>query len=113
MELNDSTVNSTLTLLEFFLNSSTSDNFENIWQRNLSVPTSNTSIQITRKLHVYGLPFPILFGTIGNLLILFVMQKEPLKKSSICFYMSVLSVADTGKCGFFQYLSHIKANDLL
>ena len=43
--------------------------------------------------------FPIIFiiGTIGNLLIFFVMQRGSLKHSSTCFYMAILALADTCK----------------
>ena len=42
-------------------------------------------------------PIIISFGTIGNILTFFVMQRGSLKHSSTCFYMSILALADTGK----------------
>ena len=40
----------------------------------------------------------IVTGTIGNLLSLIVLRTGDLKNLSTCFYMSMLAVADLGKC---------------
>ena len=45
------------------------------------------------------------FGTIGNLLIFIVMQRGSLKHSSTCFYMAILALVDTGKCGFIHIMN--------
>ena len=59
--------------------------------------------EIVRLMRVIASPVIIIFGTIGNLLILFIMRKEPLKKTPICFYVSILAVTDTGMMFFFQF----------
>ena len=41
--------------------------------------------------------FPII-GGFGNILTFIVMQRGSLNEVSTCFYMSVLALADTGKC---------------
>ena len=45
--------------------------------------------------------FPVILaiGTMGNLMTFIVMQRGSLKHSSTCFYMAMLSVADT--CKYF------------
>ena len=40
----------------------------------------------------------IVTGTIGNLLSLIILRTGDLKNLSTCFYMSMLAVADLGKC---------------
>ena len=77
-------------------------NLDNSSQANLSDNTSATtestsSSDIGRLIRLATLPVNIIFGTVGNVLILFVMQRGSLKKTPICFYMSALAVADTGK----------------
>ena len=39
----------------------------------------------------------LVVGTVGNLLSFIVMQRGSLKKSSTCFYMAMLAVADSSK----------------
>ena len=40
--------------------------------------------------------FPV-FGGFGNILTFIVMQRGSLKEISVCFYMSMLALSDTGK----------------
>ena len=80
-------------------------NLENASQANLSDNTNTTteptsSSDTGRLIRLATLPVNIIFGTIGNVLILFVMQRGSLKRTPICLYMSVLAVADTGKGTF-------------
>ena len=42
-------------------------------------------------------PFFLIFGTAGNVLSLVVLRSGEFKKLSTCFYMSVLTVMDTGR----------------
>ena len=78
-----------------------------VFQTNLSDNSNSTADQpdaeTVRLMRVIVSPVIILFGTLGNALILFVMRKERLKRTSICFYMSLLAVADTGKYVFSSY----------
>ena len=62
---------------------------------------SNNEEDISRMIQVIERPLLIAFGTIGNLLSFFVMQRGSLKKVPTCFYMSILALADTGKCSLF------------
>ena len=57
----------------------------------------SNALEMSTMIILVTYPVIIILGTVGNLLMLFVMRKEPLKKTPICFYMSVLAVADTGK----------------
>ena len=51
-------------------------------------------------------PVVMVFGTFGNLLSFAVMRRGSLKDVSTCFYMSMLSLADTGQFGdFLGFLS--------
>ena len=76
-------------------------NASNLWNQsdnstNTTAEESNDN-ETVRLMRVVASPVIIIFGTVGNLLILFIMRKEPLKKTPICFYMSVLAATDTGK----------------
>ena len=51
------------------------------------------------------LPFIIVFGTFGNLLTFYVMRTGSLKDVSVCFYISILAIVDTGKSSCFTYTS--------
>ena len=51
--------------------------------------------RLSRYLGIYGYPVLILLGTVGNVLSLVVMTRRTMIGSSTCFYMAVLSVADT------------------
>ena len=44
-------------------------------------------------------PVILVIGTMGNLMTFIIMQRGALKHSSTCFYMAMLSVADT--CKYF------------
>ena len=50
-----------------------------------------------RYIYITTLPIIIIFGTIGNILSFIVMQRGSLKDVSVCFYMSILALADTGE----------------
>ena len=51
-------------------------------------------------MEVISRPPIILLGSIGNLLIFFVMRRGLLKHVSTCFYMAILGLADTGEFCF-------------
>ena len=57
--------------------------------------------ETARMVGVVSFPIIILFGTIGNLLTFVVMGRGSLKRSSTCFYMAILALADTGKYIFY------------
>ena len=90
----------------------THSNVSNSWNLNHTLQTStlsqntNTTLEESNGketvslMRVIASPVIIIFGTVGNMLILFIMRKEPLKKTPICFYMSVLAVTDTGMFPF-------------
>ena len=59
--------------------------------------------EITRMVHIIIRPILITVGSIGNLLSFYIMRTGPMKKSSTCFYMSILALADTGN-GPIKYL---------
>ena len=85
----------------------TASDLKYVSQTNLSDNCNTTADELdketVRLMRVIASPIIILFGTLGNVLILFVMRKERLKKTSICFYMSLLAVTDTGKCAYSSY----------
>ena len=86
-------INSNLTFHSVF-NVSSLDVAEN----NGTTESSTWDIrEITRIVHVVVRPFLVVFGTIGNALSFYIMRKSSLKKLSTCFYMSILSLADTGE----------------
>ena len=66
--------------------------------------------ETVRLMRVIASPVIIIVGTVGNLLILFIMRKEPLKKTPICFYMSVLAATDTGKIFMNMYENDCNTN---
>ena len=57
--------------------------------------------ETARMVGVVSFPIIILFGTIGNLLTFVVMRRGSLKRSSTCFYMAILALADTGKYSLY------------
>ena len=67
------------------------------WSENSTGTEDYNALEVSRMMIRVIYPVIIIFGTVGNLFILFVMRKEPLKKTPICFYMAVLAVTDTGK----------------
>ena len=79
-------------------------NVSNLSEYSTETEDSN-ALEVSRIMILVIYPVIIIFGTVGNLLILFVMRKEPLKKTPICFYMSVLAVADTGKICLTCYIN--------
>lgn len=58
------------------------------------------SYEISRMIDRISLPIIVLFGTVGNLLIFYVLTKGSLRKVSTCFYMRLLSVADSCEYNF-------------
>ena len=52
---------------------------------------------ISRQVFLVVLPLIIIFGTFGNLLTFYVMRTGSLKDVSLCFYISILGLVDTGK----------------
>ena len=91
-------ISSTAIVPTFHWNTSIVWNLDNASQV-YSTDKSNTTQESTgigRLIRLATFPINIIFGTVGNLLILFVMQRGSLKKTPICFYMSVLAIADTG-----------------
>ena len=59
--------------------------------------TRCTPKEIARFIHIIVRPILIVFGTIGNGLTFYIMRTTSLKKRSVCFYMAVLALTDTGK----------------
>ena len=53
---------------------------------------------IARCIQLVLRPILITFGTMGNLVTFYVMRSGSLRNVPICFHMSILSLADTGKC---------------
>ena len=53
---------------------------------------------VYRKMRVATMGTLVIVGTIGNGLTFVVMRRGSLRNVSTCFYMAMLSVADTGKC---------------
>ena len=56
-----------------------------------------TPREIARFIHIIVRPILIVFGTIGNGLTFYIMGTTSLKKRSVCFYMAVLALTDTGE----------------
>ena len=54
-------------------------------------------VQASKTVVLATFPVILFVGTIGNLLSFIVMQRGSLKKSSTCFYMAMLAVADSCK----------------
>ena len=57
----------------------------------------NEDYVMGRMIILTSFPAIFVFGTIGNLLSIIVMQRGSLKHSSTCFYVAMLAVADTCK----------------
>ena len=55
--------------------------------------------EMAKTIILSAFPVTLVIGTMGNLMTLIVMQRGALKHSSTCFYMAMLSVADT--CKYF------------
>ena len=69
---------------------------------NQNITTNNTKHfewidETARTVIMVSYPIIIVLGTIGNLLTFVVMRRGSLKRSSTCFYMAILALADTGK----------------
>ena len=83
-----------------------------------NVTNDDKSKEIANMIKLIGYPLIIIFGTIGNMLSFYIMQRGSLKDVSTCFYMSVLAVADTSKLHyciywFFYILRQKKTNKSL
>ena len=81
---------------EEYLNSTAISSYLNE-SNSINASETNGEQEIARIFHVTGRPILVLFGTVGNLLAFYVMQRSSLNKVSTCFYMSILALADTGK----------------
>ena len=55
------------------------------------------SKSIARYIQLVLRPILIILGTMGNLLTFYVMRSGSLRSVPICFHISILSLADTGK----------------
>ena len=62
---------------------------------NYNVDISKT---IARYIQLVLRPILIILGTMGNLVTFYVMRCGSLRSVPICFHMSMLALADTGKC---------------
>ena len=60
--------------------------------------------ELIRILNLVIRPVLIVFGTIGNGLSFYIMRQGSLKKMSTCFYLSILALIDTSKCGVFCFI---------
>ena len=59
-------------------------------------PLKWTNAEIARLIQVIVRPILVAIGTIGNCLSFYIMRRTSLKDVSSCFYMALLSLADTG-----------------
>ena len=74
----------------------------NVTHLNQNITTNNTKHfewidEVARTVIMVSFPIIIVLGTIGNLITFVVMRRGSLKRSSTCFYMAILALADTGK----------------
>ncbi|KAK6628766.1 hypothetical protein RUM43_002582 [Polyplax serrata] len=58
--------------------------------------TFSGAIRVLEKIELYYVPFLVAFGTIGNLLSVFVFFTTKLRKLSSSFYLAALAISDTG-----------------
>ena len=61
--------------------------------KNIKPAKSNTDI--SKKMWLYGSPFILAVGTIGNSMSIFVMLRKRFRKNTICFYLILLAIVDT------------------
>ena len=59
-------------------------------------PLKWTNAEIARLIQVIVRLILVVIGTIGNCLSFYIMRSTSLKDVSSCFYMALLSLADTG-----------------
>lgn len=59
---------------------------------------------VAMDLLIYVLPVIIVLGTVGNILSFIVMMQREMRKSSTCFYLAILAIADT----IILYVSGLK-----
>ena len=99
--------------MQEYLNYTSFERFPETYTPNIDDSTSvtyrdqNSTTNNTKKfewideeawmLIMVSFPIIIVLGTIGNLLTFVVMRRGSLKRSSTCFYMAILALADTGK----------------
>ena len=99
--------------MQEYLNYTSFERFPETYTPNIDDSTSvtyrdqNSTTNSTKKfewideeawmLIMVSFPIIIVLGTIGNLLTFVVMRRGSLKRSSTCFYMAILALADTGK----------------
>ena len=74
--------------------SNATESLINVTQQTLTPPAEE---ELARILELVIRPVLIVFGTIGNGLSFYIMRQGSLKKMSICFYLSILAMADTSK----------------
>ena len=60
-------------------------------------PFKWTNDEVARFIQIIFRPILVIFGTIGNGLIIYIMRRTSLKHLSTCFYMFLLAVADSSK----------------
>ena len=70
-------------------------------QEYLETNNDNNNVDISetiaRYIQLVLRPILIIFGTMGNFMTFYVMRSGSLRSFPICFHMSILSLADTGK----------------
>ena len=64
-----------------------------------------TVAEIARLFHIIVRPILVIFGTVGNVLTVYIMRATSLKKISSCFYMVVLALVDTRKWTFYYIIN--------
>ena len=92
METNNIKENVSLTHLFDFINSTVKTLFVSAEEK-----FQWTNAEIARLIQIVARPILIIIGTIGNCLSFYIMRRTSLKDVPSCFYMSVLTLADTSK----------------
>ena len=67
-----------------------------------------TDAEIARLIQIIVRPILVAFGTVGNVLTVYIMRMTSLKKISSCFYMFLLALADSRKWTLYQLLNVLK-----
>ena len=67
-----------------------------------------TDAEIARLIQIIIRPILVIFGTMGNVLTVYIMRATSLKKVSSCFYMFLLALADSRKWTLYQLISVLK-----
>ena len=68
-----------------------------------SVTFQWTDAEIARLVQVILRPIPLIVGTSGNCLTIYIMRRTSLRNVSSCFYMSLLALTDTSKWTFLFF----------